>query len=348
MHFEILIYDINNLNKGFTSMKFLWTLIFFFFIHLPLFSGDWKPEVYIKNGTFNQSGRVDSLKLIAITSGMQPIGELNGFETKIIIDKIDIPDESPILFQAKYKGATYNKMVPPAPNFRNKPIEIIVYETTSNINDIDIRSVVQVNREDDSLRFIKVYIFENSTNPPKSFLPLSPIEVFVPDSALNTRGQYTQSDSKMGIPLSLEKGNIGRKFDRAILPGQSDLVISYNIQSNPNEITKFEDKILFEKENGKVFLLNPPDMKIKAIDLPPPEKITDSGPDGMAGLKLAYNNGSANIEISGGKPLVRETPSERRVINGTIFINWINSTYGVLAIIGLLFSLSFLFVYNKK
>jgi hypothetical protein len=329
-------------------MKLLYILNLIFFIQFPLISGGWKPEVVIKNGTLNQSGKVDSLKLIAISSGMQPIAELAGFDSKMIIDKIDIPDESPILFQAKYKGATYNKMVPPAPNFRNKPIEIIVYETTSNINDIDIKSVIQINREEDSLRFIKVYIFDNSTNPPKSFLPPESLEVFIPESAQNLRGQYTQADSKMGIPLSLDKGNIGRKFDRAILPGQSDLVISYNIKSNPSEITEYEDRILFEKENGKVYLLNPPDMKIKNKISGPPEKITDSGPDGMAGLKMVYNNGIANIEVSGGKPLVKETPSERKVVNGTIFINWINSTYGVLAVMGILFSLSFIFVYNKK
>jgi hypothetical protein len=330
-------------------MKLLYFLNLIFFIQFPLISGGWKPEVVIKNGTLNQSGKVDSLKLIAISSGMQPIAELAGFDSKMIIDKIDIPDESPILFQAKYKGATYNKMVPPAPNFRNKPIEIIVYETTTNINDIDIKSVIQINREEDSLRFIKVYIFDNSTNPPKSFLPPESLEVFIPELAQNLRGQYTQADSKMGIPLSLDKGNIGRKFDRAILPGQSDLVISYNIQSNPSEITEYEDRILFEKENGKVYLLNPPEMKIKNKNSSgPPEKITDSGPDGMAGLKVMYNNGIANIEVSGGKPLVKETPSERKVVNGTIFINWINSTYGVLAVMGILFSLSFIFVYNKK
>ena len=106
---------------------------------------------------------------------------------------------------------------------------------------------------------------------------------------------------------------------------------------------------MFEKENGKVYLLNPPEMKIKNKNSSnPSEKITDSGPDGMAGLKVMYNNGIANIEVSGGKPLVKEIPSERKVVNGTIFINWINSTYGVLAIMGILFSLSFIFVYNKK
>jgi hypothetical protein len=68
----------------------------------------------------------------------------------------------------------------------------------------------------------------------------------------------------------------------------------------------------------------------------------------MIGVKLPYINKSATLEIRGGKPVERQVAQERRVVNGTIFVNWINSTYGVLAIIGILFSLSFLFVFNQK
>ena len=328
------------------------TILIYIFIFLLLNTGvilsqSWNPEVIIKNGTTGQPGSVDGLKLIIISNGMQTLSELPGFSNKLSINNISLPDDLPVLFQVKFRGATYNKMVPPAPMFRTKPVEIIVYDTVNDLSGLDIKNVVQISREENSLRFIKVYIFNNLTNPKKSYVLTKPLEIFIPEQANEVKGQYTQSDSKMGIPLSLEKGEVGRKFDRAILPGQSELFISYTIPSNKNEITTLEDRILFEKEEGRVFLLNPPDIKIKGRDLSPPTVISESGPDGMMGIRLNYKNKIAILEIIGGNPQREDTPQERKVVNGKIFVNWINSTYGVLAILCLLISLSYIFVYKK-
>ena len=328
------------------------TILINIFIFLLLNTGvilsqSWNPEVIIKNGTTGQPGSVDGLKLIIISNGMQTLSELPGFSNKLSINNISLPDDLPVLFQVKFRGATYNKMVPPAPMFRTKPVEIIVYDTVNDLSGLDIKNVVQISREENSLRFIKVYIFNNLTNPKKSYVLTKPLEIFIPEQANEVKGQYTQSDSKMGIPLSLEKGEVGRKFDRAILPGQSELFISYTIPSNKNEITTLEDRILFEKEEGRVFLLNPPDIKIKGRDLSPPTVISESGPDGMMGIRLNYKNKIAILEIIGGNPQREDTPQERKVVNGKIFVNWINSTYGVLAILCLLISLSYIFVYKK-
>jgi hypothetical protein len=339
---------INDIIKKIFDQALFFIISLFLGLLLPLYPGDWSPEVIVINGTTGKQGSVESLKLIAISTGMQPIGEVNGFSGSTKITNINIPEESPILFQAKYKGATYNKMVPPAPIFRSKPVEITVYETITDISTLDIKSVIQITRESNSLRFLKVYIFNNSISPPRSYVPDKSLEIFIPESAENIRGQYTQADSKMGIPLALEKGVVGRKFDRAVLPGQSDLMITYDIKANPEDVLKIEDKILFEKENSKIFLLNPPEMKIRIDGVSQTDQLIEKGPEGMMGVKLSYINKSATIEIRGGKPIEREVAQERRVVNGTIFVNWINSTYGVLAIIGILFSLSFLFVFNQK
>jgi hypothetical protein len=345
---KIVLGSLNDIIKKIYEQNLFFIISLFLGFLLPLYSGGWSPEVLIINGTTGKQGSVDSLKLIAISTGMQPIGELNGFSGSTKINNINIPEESPILFQAKYKGATYKKMVPPAPIFRSKPVEITVYETLTDISSLDVKSVIQITRESNSLRFLKVYIFNNTLSPPKSYVPDNSLEIFIPESAENIRGQYTQADSKMGIPLSLEKGVMGRKFDRAVLPGQSDLMISYDIRANPEEVIKIEDKILFEKENSKIFLLNPPEMKLRIEGVSQTDQLIEKGPEGMMGVKLSYINKSATIEIRGGKPIEREVAQERRVVNGTIFVNWINSTYGVLAIVGVLFSLSFLFVFNQR
>lgn len=308
----------------------------------------WNPEIVIINGTTSQSGSIDSLKIITINTSMIPLGELSGFTGSKKIENMSLPDDLPVLFQAKYKGVTYNKMVPPAPIFRQKPVEITVYETISEFNGLDIKSVIQIVREENFLRFVKLYIFNNSTNPKRSYLSIPPPEIFIPENAEDVRGQFTQSDSKMGIPLTLAKGRLGRIFERGILPGQSDLIISYKIPSKKNELTTIEDQILFEKEDSKVFLINPPDMVVRGRDLQT-SILQESGPDGMLGISIKYNNKKAFLEIRGGEPIKKEAEvQERKVINGTIFTNWQNSTYGVLAVVALLFSLSFIFIYNQS
>lgn len=323
-------------------------LNFLLLIISPLFGESWTPELRITNGTTSQPGMVEGVRIISIAESMQPIGEIPGFNGKLKIENINFPETSPILFQAKYKGAIYNKMVPPAPIFRQKPIEIVVYEPNFDLSTLDIKSVIQINREDNYLRFIKVYIFNNRTEPKKSYILNPPLEIFVPEDVEELRGQYTQPESQMGIPLALDKGKDGRKFERAILPGQSDLVITYKIPSKKDEITNIEDRILFEKEDGKVFLLNPPNMNLRGRDLVS-NFLDENGPDGMKGLKIIYKDKKATLEIVGGNPIAREPENiERKIVNGSIFTNWMNSTYGVLAVLGILFSLSFIFVYKKN
>lgn len=318
-----------------------------FFLAIPVYAESWMPELIILNGTKSEAGSVEGIRIISITDSMVPIGEIPGFSGKLKIENINFPESTPILFQAKYKGAIYNKMVPPAPIFRQKPIEIIVFEPNSDLSTLDIKSVIQINREDNYLRFIKVYIFNNRTQPKKTYTLSKPLEIFIPENAEELRGQFTQPESQMGIPLSLEQGKEGRKFERAILPGQSDLFITYKIQSQKDVITSIEDRMLFEKEDGKVFLINPPDMVVRGKDLVS-DSLDESGPDGMKGLKIKYKDKRAILEILGGSPVARAPENiERRVVNGTIFTNWTNSTYGILAVLGILFSLSFIFVYKK-
>lgn len=334
----------------FKSKIFL-SLFFLFFSYLP--AEEINLKISLKNGTTGGIGKADTIKLIALQGGMVPIGEFQNKQGDFVLEKINFPDEAPVLIQVSYKGANYNKMVPPAPMFRTKVQEITVYEVTSEFKGIDIKSLMQIIREENSIRVYKIFLIDNQTKPPRSFQNSeSPLEVFVPAEAKEIFGQLTQGDSKMGIPLNLRDGVKGKALDRPILPGTSELQIAYVLPAESLADISFKDEFSFEdKKSPRIIFFKPKDMKINIKGAKEINEINESIPQGLGALRAIYpESGAVEISVSGGKPEIEEiqqTSQNRKVRNGTIFTTWDKSLLGVVGIIGLLFTFSFLFVYRK-
>lgn len=310
-------------------------------------------KISLKNGTNGGVGRADTIKLIALQGGMTPIGEFQNKQGDFVLEKINAPDEAPLLIQVNYKGANYNKMVPPAPMFRTKVQEITVYETTSEFKNIDVKGLMQIIREENTVRVYKIFLIENQTNPPMSFQnKQSPLEVFVPANATEVFGQLKQGDSKMAIPLNLVDGQKGKVLDRPILPGASELQISYALPAKSLSDVSFKDEMNFEdKKSPRVIFFKPRDMKIEIKGAVTKEEIKDNIPQGLGALRVIYPQSSpVDISVVGGsfEPEEEHHSAEtRKVRNGTIFTTWDKSVLGVIGILGLLFTLSFVFVYRK-
>ncbi len=311
-------------------------------------------KISLKNGTTGGVGRADTIKLIALQGGMTPIGEFQNKQGNFILEKIDFPDQTPVLIQVTYKGANYNKMVPPTPVFRNKLQEITVYENTTELKNIEVRSLMQIIREENFLRVYKIFLIENKTNPPKTFQnPNSPIEVFVPKESEEIFGQLTQGDSKMGIPLTLGNGTKGKMVDRPILPGTSELQISYIIPAESLANVSFKDEYSFEDKNSpRILFFKPKDMKVDIKGALEQKEIQEEIPQGLGAIRATYpNTSSVEIVVTGGKPETEDTTMQgqqnRKVRNGSIFTTWDKSLLGVIGILGILVTLSFLFVYRK-
>ena len=96
-------------------------------------------KISLKNGTSGGVGRADTIKLIALQGGMVPIGEFQNKQGDFVLEKINVPDEAPLLIQVNYKGANYNKMVPPKLPCLEQKQEITVYESTSEFKNIDVK-----------------------------------------------------------------------------------------------------------------------------------------------------------------------------------------------------------------
>ncbi|MDX1959576.1 MAG: hypothetical protein SFU98_13440 [Leptospiraceae bacterium] len=315
-----------------------------------LYSETWTPKIKLINGTNAGIGKAETIKLIALQGGMVPIAEFKDKSGEFSLGEINSPDGAPVLIQVNYKNANYNKMVPPAPNFRTKVQEIIVYESKNDLNSLDVKSVVQILREKDRILVQKLFILLNESKPEMSIYAPEKIQFYIPDNAREVTGGLTQGSSKMNIPLTLAKGDKGRVFERAILPGQSEIQISYYLDAPNLSELNFLEKKDFSSETIRIFLLKPEEMILSSSNSKL-TKLPEKGPDNSIAYRLELKDSMLHsLNLKGGSPVERETfvSNERKIENGNIFVSREKSLYGVIAVIAFLFSLNFMIRYKKN
>ncbi|WCL48534.1 hypothetical protein [Leptospira sp. GIMC2001] len=326
-------------------------ILFTFFVFcMNVYSIDLK--VQIKNGTNGGIGSVDKIKVILLRDGMVPIREMGAQTGNFTIQGLDVPDGSPVLIQATYKGANYNKMVPPVPAMRSKIQEIEVYESSTDIKILKTRSLLQIVREKDSIQVFKIYLIQNNSNPPRSYQS-SGLEVFIPQEATGIMGSWTQGQSQMAIPLEFkDQGNGIRLLERSVLPGSTDIQISYRIPAESGQDVTFEDGILFEEpSNEKPIFAKPLDMKLEFSSDSNPQILKDDIPEGLNAFMVKYENGTKKTKISliGGTPVIPKlTNGPRQVVNGNLIPEWDTSLVAIIGFLALLFSLSYIGEYIKR
>lgn len=327
-------------------MKPIGILIFIFISFYSIFAESWTPRIKIINGTTGQSGRADSIKLIALAGGMVPIYEENEKQGEFSLPTQTVDERTPILIQVNYRGVNYNKMVPPVPKMRADVQEVVVYDTTDEKNFLNIRGLLQISKGENHLRVYKLFLLSNKTNPKKSISNSGGLEIFVPENAVEVSGQLVQGEKGMPVPLNLTKGVLGRIMERPILPGESSLQISYIIPGS-GDTMDLEDRLTIEKENETLLFFKPIDMKISSTNAL--EALADEDmPEGMKAYRVQYDSErKVKLSFSGGKIEKEFSTRQRRIINGTVFDTTEKSILGVVAVLAFLFSLSFLFIYKK-
>lgn len=330
-------------------------LLYFILLILSgsIFAVEKDIQVIVYNATTGKPGKADNIKIIELEGGMKVLSEKKNISDKTIFKNISISNNVPILIQVSYMNINYNKIIPPTGDFLDKPIEITVYNSSANQRSIDTKSLMQIIRARDEILINKIYLFTNNSNPPTSYYnPENFFEVFIPNNAKEIYGQLHQNDSKMGIPLGLPIGKKGRVMDRAILPGSSELQISYSLPAPNIESIEVDDKLLFEqKKNGLVIFLKPKDLELKITGAKETLLIEKDIPSGMKAIRVTYPalNESIKLFITNGTPIKQDDQKpERLVSNGKIFIDWQKSALGIVITFSLLLLFQTIFRFLEK
>jgi hypothetical protein len=311
-------------------------------------------KVRLVNGTNQGIGKVDTLRVILLKEAMLPIRELKNLQGSFSIEKLDLPDGIPVLLQATYKGANYNKMIPPVPEMRKQEIVIEIFDSGNDPKIIQTRSLLQLVKAPDHLQVFKIYIIQNKSNPPISYSSPKGLDFFIPAEANELRGTWTQGTSKMGIPMEFkDKSDNLKQVERSILPGNTEVQISYTIPWKGDSIS-FSDALLFEDSDNSLqrpIFLKPMDMKMTVSSDPSPTELTDEIPEGLKAFMVRYDKTSkqAIIQLEGGKPVVsRFAQQSREIVNGDLIPEWDTALVAVIGILALLFSIQYGVEYLAK
>ncbi len=328
---------------------------FFIFFSSTVFPENSYLKVRIINGTTKKVGRADLFKVILLKDGMMPLKEIQNVQGSFQISDLEIPEGVPLLLQANYKGATYNKMVPPVLELRKNEILIEVFETTSNPSILRTRSLVQFVKLPDILQVYKIYIIQNTSEPPVTYVAREGLDFFIPEGHSDLTGVWTQGSSGMGIPIQFEtRTKTIKTIQRPVLPGDTEIQIQYTLPWKSREIV-VEDQLLFERStssNRPVFI-RPKDMDLTTMNSESLVELQDDIPDGLRGYMVVYSKANASVKfiLSGGTPIsVRSGNQPREIVNGLLFPDWHTSLAGVIAILSFLFILKYLseFILKKR
>ena len=309
-------------------------------------------KIKIQNATTNKLGKANKATLILLQNGMQILTEIQNPEGRFTFKDIQAPKNFPLLVQINYKNTNYNKIIPPVPSIREKEQEILVYEINHSIQNLKIKSLMQITKKKEFFEVLKVFLIRNENTPQTTYFnPKKPIKIYVPQNAKSISAFVRQPSSNMGIPIALNDTIDGKNFNRSILPGVTELEVIYNLPLTNNSI---QDKIFFGNTNERIIFFRPKNLEIsfKHIQKEKITSINQNVPENTKVVKLLYpKKKTIEMNIQSTSSFweeniteVRNRPAPRTIKNGYWFDSAEKSIFGILAVLGFLFSTFFIIV----
>ena len=329
-------------------------LLFVFFLPFLFYTSLFSDTIKVKliNGTLSSVGKAESVKLLSLSGGMETIASKENVSGELEFTGVSLPASAPVLVQATYNKVNYNKIIPPVAEMRNAVQELVVYDAIDDKGILEINSLLQIVREPNVYRVYKVFLIHNTSKPPRTFYSeTKPLEVFIQPVHSELYGQLRQETSSMGIPLDLQNGVKGRKISRGIMPGRSEIQISYTIPIENNSSMLEDRQVLDEGGNFRAVFVKPKDIRVKIENAESSSQLEKEIPEGLTAYKVNYPlSKPIQIFLSGGTPVSvqKPQPTNREITNGKIFTDVWKNLIGIVTILAFLVSLSFIFVYRSK
>lgn len=285
---------------------------------LPLAAAAQPVRVTIVNGTTQGPASADLVTLYRLGQGMEPVDQIDNPEAQVTLEA---PDEGsaaggirPFLLQATYRGVNYNAPVRLTPG-ETTEAAIVVYDPFAEWNEPEIglstwRALYRrMPGEQDALRVDHIFVVENRTEPPRTFIHDDETLRFrLPPEGTLLELPTVSSTGETGMPVPQSSFPVGDEGDYAIRtafkPGETEIVLSYAVAY---EGERYEARLIAPRASPEVLLLASPvdlDLELPPGALPGWEIL---GPDQEARLTAARKFSVAAGEavgmiFSGGTP----------------------------------------------
>ena len=304
---------------------------------LPLAAAAQPVQVTLVNGTTQGPASVDLVTLYRLGQGMEPVDQIENPAAQVTLEAPGAPDAPgvpggmrPYLLQATYRGVNYNAPVRLTPG-ETIQAAIVVYDPFDAWSEPEIslstwRALYRrMPGERDALRVDHIFVVENRTEPPRTFVHDDETLRFrLPSEDVLLELPTISSTGETGMPVPQSSFPVGEDGDYAIRtafkPGETEIVLSYAVAYDGE---RHEAALIAPRASPEVLLLaSPLDMQ---LELPagaaPGWEIL--GPDQEARLTAARKFGVAAGEVvgmifSGGTPPPPATTPGGRQLPGLV------------------------------
>lgn len=223
----------------------------------------------ITNGTSGGPADAEKVTVYRLDQGMTPVIEESNVGSQTTIRGIPGTGAQPVLLQITYAGVNYNEPV----GFTDTDIaqaEIVVYETTSDWDPAAMSvttSRILFRRIGNQMSIDRVYVIDNRTDPPQTFLGESGSFLFhLPTAELKeVRGVTASGASGMPVPQQSfpVDGRPGVFATRtAMKPGETQIGVSYDVDYS--DASHFMETEAFYPLSELLALVAPTDVEVSA------------------------------------------------------------------------------------
>gem|GEM_PF-2458523 len=287
---------------------------------LPLEAAAQPVRVTIVNGTTQAPAAVDLVTLYRLGAGMEPVDQIENPDARVTLEAPEAGGGPapggmrPFLLQATYRGVNYNAPVRLTPG-ETTEAAIVVYDPFAEWSEPGIglstwRALYRrMPGERDALRVDHIFVVENRTEPPRTFIHDDETLRFrLPPEGVLLELPTISSTGETGMPVPQSSFPVGDDGDYAIRtafkPGETEIILSYAVAYDGE---RHEAMLVAPRASPEVLLLaSPIDIR---LELPPgaPPGWEILGPDEEARLtaarKFDIEAGEAvGMIFSGGTP----------------------------------------------
>ncbi len=220
------------------------------------------------NGTTNETGQAEIVRLMDMAGGMDTLGVLEGVDGQFTFPDVPFRQGPPYILQIQSAGVLYNHSV--LMTQETEQVEVTVYDATEDLAPVVISMAHAIfTRNAEHLSVMQLMEFENQSDPPRSiWQDQGPIRVEVPGD-IHGDVEVTVRAASSTMPLQQELLETDEEgvftIPYPFKPGNTRVVLRYELEYDGQPLA-WAPRMFFPVARRSA-LVSPEDIVVSGADL---------------------------------------------------------------------------------
>jgi hypothetical protein len=179
----------------------------------------------VKNGTAGKPAPGDDVVLIKLGGGMEEAARTQSDANGRF--RFNLGEAGPHLIRAIHQGVTYHQMAPPG----TSSVELTVYDVVKKIDGLSVTAdVMRFQAQANELQGIRLFVVNNTSNPPRTQMNDQNFEFFLPEGAqIDDAMAMTGGGQPIKSAPVPEKERNRYKFVFPLRPGETQFQVGFHL-----------------------------------------------------------------------------------------------------------------------